>query len=108
MSRSKYMGREGSETITRNPKLQEALRNGTKPVRYNGEDVEAARKLEEERGTSGTKQTLRAMKRDREEHEAIMNRERFGRHPMKTIQKRKGHIRNRVEERTINRINRRK
>lgn len=87
-----------------NAKLRAALKAHATPVRYSGEHVERARKVEEAKGTAWGKATPQAMERD---HKAQDVAERHGfpfRHPMRRTAKRKGTRRNFVEQYILNRI----
>ncbi len=94
------------DTLTPHQKLTYAIRHGKEPVRYDGEEVEAARKQEEERELIGCNSTQRQMTRERKEQEAIINRKRFGWRTQKYIQKRAGNIRNHVERLALLRCDR--
>jgi len=85
------------DRLTPKQKLAYAIRHNGEPVRFDGEEVEAARKQEEVRELIGCHSTPKGMTRDRKEQEAIINRERFGWRTQKYIQKRAGNIRNHVE-----------
>lgn len=102
----KKQSKEDLEIVRHGRKLEEAIDRMKEPLAFSGEDVEIARKVEEARGGSGKKATRAAMKRDHEVHLAAKSHKQKGFHSQRRVAKRKGNIRNRQEEITINRISR--
>jgi hypothetical protein len=95
---------ESRDTVTHPRKLDEALRKMQEPLAFTGEDVEAARKVEEQRDTAVSNKGRAAMRRDKAVHRAAMRHKAKGFHSIRRQEKRKGNFRNNVEDNTINRI----
>ena len=92
------------DRLSPHQKMQYAIRHSKTPIRYEGEDVAAARKQEEVRELIGIHSTPREIKRDRETHETVTEYKGFVSRTQRYIQKRKGILRNHVEEQMLNRV----
>lgn len=92
------------DRLSPNQKLQYALRHGKEPVRYDGEDVEAARKQEEARDTSTGRASEWEMARDAKEHKVITGHKESTKVAKHRNERRKGLRRNNVERVTLARL----